>query len=93
MPELPEVETVLRGLAPQLCGRRFTAAVVREAVVSLVADKDLIAKRPGDAACRLRAMWNLVTANAANPRSSASISPSSDRRVGCSCRYPWWAIS
>lgn len=31
MPELPEVETVRRGLAPHLCGRRLLGAVVREA--------------------------------------------------------------
>jgi len=31
MPELPEVETVRRGLAPHLSGRCFVAAVIREA--------------------------------------------------------------
>jgi formamidopyrimidine-DNA glycosylase len=31
MPELPEVETVLRGLAPHVTGRRLTGARVREA--------------------------------------------------------------
>ena len=31
MPELPEVETVRRGLAPHLLGRRITRAVVRDA--------------------------------------------------------------
>lgn len=30
MPELPEVETVVRGLAPELTGRRVVAVVVRE---------------------------------------------------------------
>jgi len=29
MPELPEVETVCRGLAPLLLGRRFTGAIIR----------------------------------------------------------------
>ena len=29
MPELPEVETVRRGLAPHLLGQQFTGAVIR----------------------------------------------------------------
>ncbi|HUW97664.1 MAG TPA: bifunctional DNA-formamidopyrimidine glycosylase/DNA-(apurinic or apyrimidinic site) lyase [Acidiferrobacter sp.] len=31
MPELPEVETTLRGLAPLLCGARITGLIVRDA--------------------------------------------------------------
>ena len=31
MPELPEVETTRRGLAPHLLGAQFTGAIVRQA--------------------------------------------------------------
>ena len=31
MPELPEIETIARGLAPHLIGRRIAAVTVREA--------------------------------------------------------------
>ena len=47
MPELPEVETVRRGLAPHLRGRRFVAAVVREARLRWPVPADLEARIRG----------------------------------------------
>jgi len=47
MPELPEVETVRRGLAPHLSGRRFVAAVVREARLRWPVPADLEARIRG----------------------------------------------
>jgi len=44
MPELPEVETLRRGLAPYLRGRRFVAAVVREARLRWPVPADLEAR-------------------------------------------------
>jgi len=47
MPELPEVETVRRGLVPHLLGRRFVAAVVREARLRWPVPADLEARIRG----------------------------------------------
>lgn len=47
MPELPEVETVLRGLAPHLRGHRLTAAIVREARLRWPIPADLEARIVG----------------------------------------------
>jgi len=47
MPELPEVETVRRGLAPHLIGRCFVAAVVREARLRWPVPTDLEARIRG----------------------------------------------
>jgi formamidopyrimidine-DNA glycosylase len=47
MPELPEVETVRRGLAPQLCGRSFAAVVVREGRLRWPVPGDLEARIAG----------------------------------------------
>ena len=47
MPELPEVETVLRGLAPHLLGRRLVAATVREARLRWPVPADLAARVQG----------------------------------------------
>ncbi|MDP2433385.1 MAG: bifunctional DNA-formamidopyrimidine glycosylase/DNA-(apurinic or apyrimidinic site) lyase [Pseudomonadota bacterium] len=44
MPELPEIETVRRGLAPHLSGRGFVAAVVREARLRWPVPADLDAR-------------------------------------------------
>ncbi|MEN8175448.1 MAG: bifunctional DNA-formamidopyrimidine glycosylase/DNA-(apurinic or apyrimidinic site) lyase [Pseudomonadota bacterium] len=41
MPELPEVETTLRGIAPSLEGRRLTGAVVRQARLRYPVPSDL----------------------------------------------------
>ncbi|MCF6180136.1 MAG: bifunctional DNA-formamidopyrimidine glycosylase/DNA-(apurinic or apyrimidinic site) lyase [Geopsychrobacter sp.] len=41
MPELPEVETVRRGLEPRVCGRRITRAVCRVAKLRLPLDPQL----------------------------------------------------
>ncbi|MDP2833754.1 MAG: bifunctional DNA-formamidopyrimidine glycosylase/DNA-(apurinic or apyrimidinic site) lyase [Pseudomonadota bacterium] len=47
MPELPEIETVRRGLAPHLNGRGFVAAVVREARLRWPVPADLDARIRG----------------------------------------------
>lgn len=47
MPELPEVETVLRGLAPHLDGRHLTAAVVRDGRLRWPVPADLEARVAG----------------------------------------------
>lgn len=41
MPELPEVEVTRRGLAPDLLGRRFTGAVVRQSMLRFPVPEDL----------------------------------------------------
>lgn len=47
MPELPEVETVRRGLSPHLVGRRLTTAVVREPRLRWPVPSDLAARVAG----------------------------------------------
>lgn len=47
MPELPEVETVVRGLAPSLVGRRIEAVTVREARLRTPIAADLPARLAG----------------------------------------------
>ena len=47
MPELPEVETVLRGLVPHLRGRRLVAATVREARLRWPVPADLAVRVQG----------------------------------------------
>jgi formamidopyrimidine-DNA glycosylase len=47
MPELPEVETTRRGLAPQLCGRSLLTAVVRNAALRWPVTDALVAAVPG----------------------------------------------
>ncbi len=47
MPELPEVETARRGLAPHLIGRRIAALVVRERRLRQVIPRGLEAKLAG----------------------------------------------
>jgi len=47
MPELPEVETVRRGLAPHLLGRRFSGAVIRESRLRWPVPPDLAGKLSG----------------------------------------------
>ncbi|TAM09158.1 MAG: bifunctional DNA-formamidopyrimidine glycosylase/DNA-(apurinic or apyrimidinic site) lyase [Nevskiaceae bacterium] len=47
MPELPEVETVRRGLAPLITGRRFTGAVVRQPQLRQPVPADLGARIAG----------------------------------------------
>jgi formamidopyrimidine-DNA glycosylase len=54
MPELPEVETVLRGLAPHLAGRRLVAAVVREPRLRWPVPADLAARCVGRTILGLR---------------------------------------
>ena len=47
MPELPEVETTRRGIAPHLVGRRITSVIVREARLRWPVAPDLAAKIVG----------------------------------------------
>lgn len=47
MPELPEVETVCRGIAPHLCGRRITAVTVRQPSLRWPVPTDLVARLTG----------------------------------------------
>lgn len=47
MPELPEVETTRRGLAPQLTGRRLTAMTVRDHRLRWPVDPDLAKRLKG----------------------------------------------
>jgi formamidopyrimidine-DNA glycosylase len=53
MPELPEVETTCRGLAPQLIGRRIEAVIVRERRLRWPVPSDLCAQLAGN---RVRAL-------------------------------------
>ncbi|MCW5892878.1 MAG: bifunctional DNA-formamidopyrimidine glycosylase/DNA-(apurinic or apyrimidinic site) lyase [bacterium] len=47
MPELPEVETVVRGLAPAVMGRRITAVTVRDGRLRVPVATDLPARLAG----------------------------------------------
>lgn len=47
MPELPEVETTLRGIAPHITGRRVTEVVARTPKLRLPIPPDLLARLPG----------------------------------------------
>lgn len=53
MPELPEVETVRRGLAPHLVGRRFIALTVRESRLRWPIPADLAQRLGGRAVLEL----------------------------------------
>lgn len=54
MPELPEVETVLRGLAPHLGGRRLSGAVIRDGRLRWPVPPDLDARVAGRLILELR---------------------------------------
>jgi formamidopyrimidine-DNA glycosylase len=54
MPELPEVETILRGLAPALIGRRVTDVVIREARLRAPLARDFAARLSGRRVVDLR---------------------------------------
>ncbi len=62
MPELPEVETTLRGLEPYLAGRRVTAVVIRHPHLRWPIPRDLAALLKGRTvrALRRRAKYLLV---------------------------------
>ncbi len=62
MPELPEVETTLRGLAPHLAGRRVVAAAIRHPELRWPVPKNLDALLKGKAinGVRRRAKYLLV---------------------------------
>lgn len=47
MPELPEVETIVRGLAPALAGRRVTAVVVRDSRLRAPLEADFAERLTG----------------------------------------------
>ena len=47
MPELPEVETTLRGLEPHLRGQRIEAVIIRNARLRFPVDPELAATLPG----------------------------------------------
>ncbi len=51
MPELPEVETTCRGIAPLLCGRRVTSVVVREPRLRWPVPPALARELPGQLVC------------------------------------------
>ena len=51
MPELPEVETTCRGIAPLLCGRRVTAVDVREPRLRWPVSPALARELPGQRIC------------------------------------------
>lgn len=53
MPELPEVETARRGIAPRLAGRRLAGIVVRNAALRWPVPPELARKLPG---CRVTAV-------------------------------------
>jgi formamidopyrimidine-DNA glycosylase len=61
MPELPEVETTLRGIEPMLCGRRIDAVTVRNAALRWPIPAE-IARAEGQRVlgCRRRAKYLLV---------------------------------
>lgn len=47
MPELPEIETIVRGLSPAVCGRRVTAVDVRERRLRAPLARDFSARLTG----------------------------------------------
>jgi formamidopyrimidine-DNA glycosylase len=63
MPELPEVETVVRGLAPLLVGRRFEEVQVRRADLRWPVPSDLVPRLSGARvlAVARRAKYGLIT--------------------------------
>lgn len=54
MPELPEVETTRRGLAPYLTGRRITAVTVRDRRLRWPVEEDFAGQLRGQSIVRLR---------------------------------------
>ncbi len=54
MPELPEVETTLRGIAPHVAGRRVAAVVVRQPRLRWPVPTELSERLPGERIERLR---------------------------------------
>lgn len=51
MPELPEVETTRRGIAPHLEGQRVSRVVVRERRLRWPIPEDLMFACPGSVSC------------------------------------------
>lgn len=68
MPELPEVETVCRGLAGALEGRRFTNVVVRRPNLRIPFPKNFAAKLTGKKVCKIyrRAKYILMSLDDGN---------------------------
>lgn len=66
MPELPEVETACRGIAPHLIGRRITRVVVRERRLRWPVPAALVKRLPGQVvrAVTRRAKYILITTDA-----------------------------
>ena len=66
MPELPEVETVRRGIAPQLIGQRVTKVVVRQLRLRWPVSEELALQLPGQAIQRVerRAKYLLLRTDA-----------------------------
>ena len=65
MPELPEVETVRRGIAPHLTGQTVSAVVVRQPRLRWPVPDDLAAQLPGQTIQRVerRAKYLLLRAD------------------------------
>ncbi len=74
MPELPEVETLRRGLSPQLSGRRFIAAVVREPRLRWPVPADLEARIVGRAIIDLQRRGKYLLLPLSTPDRAAAFS-------------------
>ena len=72
MPELPEVETVLRGVAPHIEGRTVAAVTVRQAKLRQPVPETLGATLAGETVleCSRRAKYRCTAPQAAKARPS-----------------------
>ena len=71
MPELPEVETTLRGIAPALTGRTITDVVVRNPALRWPVPADVSrARGSAIAGCRRRAKYLVIELDGAGPSRS-----------------------
>src|SRR6266545_1888369 len=87
MPELPEVETVRRGLAPAMEGARFKKVEARRGDLRWPLPKDFVARLEGKTVAGLGRRAKYLLADLSS--GEVLLMRSEERRVGKECRSRW----